>query len=333
MAKTNAAIDTAVQNAKTAAEIAKLSEGTSLNGQTLGQVVDPKNLDKGDLAKAYDAMNAAYDIQWGKDGIEETSQKLQGLQGKVGEHVYAVAKIAMAHCEGKLLIARAYFLALCSQAEDMKTKWYTGKYHEEKPIGQLIPLWSQYKSSIAKGLEKGLSPFDLIEGTTDAPRFATAAQFRAEVQKIEKEAKGANERPEGTQSDGQVATGLSVITSGWSSMMRASMEVLCKALNGLSHEDQDAFSAQIRDLAEKVMAFQAMRKAGTDPKGVGQAISELPKETKEELDPGTRAAMQAELDKAAGTVAAAHPDKSTQEPGQAEAGKGGKSHKKGVRAA
>lgn len=306
----------AVQNTNGTSE-----DQTKLNGQTLGEVV--KNLDKADLARAYDAMNAAYDIQYGKDGIEEVQAKLAGLQGKVGEHVYEIARIAMKHCENRLVIARSYFLALCSQAETMKTNWYAGKYKEEKPIGQLIPLWSQYKSSIAKGMEKGLDPNALIEGTKDAPRFATAAQYRAEVQRIEKETRGANERDDGNgKTDGQVATGLSIVVSGWSPKLRASMEVMCKAFNALNHEEQDKFAPQILDIAAAAVTFKNEQKSHgapvtgqiqSDSNGnvTGTSRSDAP----EELDPGTQAALQRDLDKAKG----------------AESGKSGK--RRGTRAA
>lgn len=289
MTTTNKAIDNAVQNTITGPK-----PDTDLHGKPLVEVL--KNLDKGDLRVAYAAMNAAYDIQWGKDGIEEVQTKLTGLQGKVGEQVYAIAKVAMVHCEGRLAIAAPYFKALCNQAEEMKTKWYAGKYHEEKPIGQLIPLWSAYKSSIAKGMEKGINPNTLIEDT-DSPKFATAAQYRAEVQRIEKEAKGANERDDGTKTNGEVKTGLAVITSGWSPQLRASMEVMCAALNGLTHEEQDKFSKQILDVAAAVTTFANARKREvvtdnrTDAqKAVGSDV------VSEDLDPGTKAALQTAID-------------------------------------
>lgn len=317
--QTDAAVSTAVQTPK---EKAPLPD-TSLHGKPLVEVI--KDLDKGDLKQAYAAMNEAYDIQWGKDGIEEISAKLTGLQGKVGEKVYAIAKVAMKHCENRLVIARAYFLALCTQAETMKTNWYTDKYHEEKPIGQLIPLWSTYKSAVAKGMEKGIDPNQLIEGT-DAPKYATAAQYRAAVQLLEKEARGANERSEGSKSDGEVKTGLSVITSGWSGMLRAAMEVMCTAFNGLTHEEQDKFSQRVLDVAAEVTTYknQAKREAVGDARTENQRAAGP--ETTEELDPGTKAAMQAAIDKdGAGATDTTLRDAASQHKAKA--------HKKGARAA
>lgn len=331
--QTNKAVSTAVQNTKP--EEMGADDPTKLNGKTLGEVL--KDLDKGDLAKAYEAVNEAYDIQWGKDGIEEVQAKLTGLQGKVGEKVYAIAKVAMVHCKDHLVIARSYFLALCTQAEEMKTKWYTGKYKEEKPIGQLIPLWSQYKSAIAKGMEKGLDPNALIEGTKDAPRFATAAQYRAEVQRLEKESKGANERDEGGtsgKSDGQVATGLSVVVSGWSPKMRAAMEVMCKAFNALGHEEQDKFASQILDIAAAAVTYKNEHKSHgapvtgqvmTDASGNVTGTTSSDETVGETVDPGTVAALQAAVDSAKGPIKAPETEAAD------ESRKGGK--RRGTRAA
>lgn len=267
-------------------------QNTSLDGKTLGEVI--KDLDRSDLKAAYKAIDTAYDIQFGKDGIEDTQNKLVGLQGRVGEQVYAVAKVAMAHCKNNLVIARSYFLALCSQAETHCQNKYIEKHHEELPMGQLIPLWSQYKSYVAKGLEKGLDPNSTMEDS-DAPKFATAAQYRAAVQQIEKE-----ERATGSQagnernSEGQVATQLQLVAKGWSPKLQASMEVLCKGLNRLTHEEQDTFASDILEIAAKVTTFanQANRSA------VGDARTDAQKEAGEtDLDSGTTAALQAALDK------------------------------------
>lgn len=272
---------------------------TSLDGKTLGEVL--KDLDKKDLKAAYEAMNKAYDIQWGKDGIEEVQAKLTGLQGKVGEHVYDIAKIAMEHCKGKLIVARSYFLALCSQAETMKTNWYANKYKEEKPIGQLIPLWSAYKSSIAKGMEKGIDPNALIDGTNDAPLYATAAQYRAAVQKVEAEGRATGSQAGNARnSEGQTATQLQLVTKGWSPKLAASMEVMCKALNGLTHEEQDKFAPAILQLGAEITTYAntAKREAVGDTRTDAQRAAGP--ETTDDLDPGTKAAMQAALDKDAG---------------------------------
>lgn len=288
--QTNAAVKEAVQNTK------PTPADTSLDGKTLGEVL--KDLDKGDLKAAYAAMNQAYEIQWGKDGIEDTQAKLQGLQGKVGEQVYAVAKVALVHCKGKLVIARAYFLALCQQAEDMKVNWYTNKYKEEKPFGQLIPLWSQYKSSIAKGMEKGIHPNAIIDGTDDAPMYATAAQYRSAVQ-----AADAAERATGSQagneraSDKQVATQLQVVTSDMSPKLQATLSTLIQALRRLTHEEQDKFAETLLETAAEVATFAntVHREATGDTRTAAQKA--VGPETSEDLDPGTRAAMQAALDK------------------------------------
>lgn len=290
--QTNAAVKTAVQN--TPPTHGPVPPDTSLDGKTLGQVLN--DLDKKDLKEAYKAIDAAYEIQWGKDGIEDVQEKLKGLQGKVGEHVYSVCKTAMEHCKGKVIVARAYFLALCSQAETHCQNRYIQKYKEEKPIGQLIPLWSTYKSAIAKGMEKGIDPGELMEDT-DTEKYATAAQYRAAVQALD-----ASERATGSQagntrnSEGQTATTLQLVTKGWSPKLAASMEVMCKALNGLTHEEQDKFADKILTLGAEIATFSntAHREAVGDTRTEAQRA--MGPETTEDLDPGTQAAMQAALD-------------------------------------
>jgi hypothetical protein len=285
--QTNAAVSNAVQNTP--------APDTSLHGKTLGEVI--KDLDKGDLKQAYKAIDTAYDIQWGKDGINDFEEKLKGLQGKVGEQVYSVAKVAMEHCEDRLVIARSYFLALCSQAETHCQNKYIQKYREEKPIGQLIPLWSQYKSAISKGMEKGLNPSETMDDS-DAPKYATAAQYRAAVQQLEKEDRATGSQAgDGRNSEGQTATQLQLVTKGWSPRLSAAMEVMCKALNGLTHEEQDKFATKILDLGAEITTYAnaAKREAIGDTRTDNQKA--VGAGTTDELDPGTRAAMQAAIDK------------------------------------
>jgi hypothetical protein len=237
---------------------------TKLNGKTLGEVL--KDLDKSDLKQAYTLMDEAYDIQYGKDGIEDTTNKLTTLQGKVGEKVYAIAKIAMEHCAGKLAIARSYFLALCDQAERHKENWYVKKHGEEQAIGKLIPMWAQYKSSIGKGMELEMNPLSIMEGTTDSPQWATASQYRSEVNKrvASTGSQAGNER----NTSGQVATQLQLVAKGWSPKLQASMEVLCTVLNQLTHEEQDTFAPGILNIANEVqLELNLRRKETSVPSG------------------------------------------------------------------
>jgi hypothetical protein len=299
---------------------------TSLHGKPLIEVL--KDLDKGDLKRAYKAMDAAYDIQFGKDGIEDTQAKLVGLQGKVGEQVYEIAKIAMEHCENRLVIATSYFKALCSQAETYKQNWYISKYKEEKPMSQLIPLWSQYKSKIAKGMEKGIDPSERLDDT-DAPKYATAAQYSAAVVAMERDARATgsqagNER----NTEGQTATQLQLVTKAWSPRLAAAMEVMCKALNGLTHEEQDKFATKILDLGAEITTYAntAKREAVGDTRTENQRAAGP--ETTEELDPGTKAAMQAAIDKDSDVTTAEDQRKLTE-----QSGKGSSKGRKGARAA
>jgi len=286
--QTNAAVTKAVQNTVT--------ESTTLDGKTMGQVVN--DLDKSDLKASYKAIGAAYDIYWGKDGIDDTQQKLNSLQGKVGEHVYDVLKLAMEHCKGKLPIVKAYFAALCKKAEEYQMSKYVKENKEEKPISQLIPLWPQYKASLLKGIDMGMSPEDVIDDT-DAPKWPTAAKFRTEVQRREKEAKGGTGSQAGNErnNSNQTATQLQLVTKGWSPQLSASMSVLCQALNRLTHEEQDKFAPTVLNLAAEVETFAntAHREAMGDTRTENQRA--VGPESSEELDPGTKAAMQAALDK------------------------------------
>lgn len=272
-----------------------VAENTTLDGKTMGQVVN--DLDKGDLKKAYKAIDAAYDIHWGKDGISDTQAKLEGLQGKVGEHVYDVLKLAMQHCKGKLPIVKAYFAALCKKAEEYLLSRYVKENREEKPISEIVPLWPQYKTSFLKGIDLGMSPDDTIEDT-DAPRWPTAAKFRTEVQKREREAKGGNAQAPGERnSANQTATQLQLVTKGWSPQLSASMSVLCQALNRLTHEEQDKFAPGLLELAAQVETYanEAHREAVGDTRTENQRA--VGAGSTEDLDPGTRAAMQAAIDK------------------------------------
>lgn len=291
--QTNAAVQTAVQNTPV---------DTSLNGKTLGQVVN--ELARSDLKASYKAIDAAYDIVIRKGGLDDTQKALEGLKADIGERVYDVLKLSMEHCEGKLPIVRAYFHALCKKAEEYFLSRYVKENKEETTIAKAIPLWPAYKSSLTKGLELGMSPQENIPDT-DAPRWPTAAKFRTEVQKREKDAKGGtsqagNER----NSSSQTTTTLSLVTKGWSPKLSASMAVLCEGLNRLSHEEQDTFAPEILAIGERVVAFATAKQQGAAPVSgtivrdasgavTGTARSD---ETSEEMDAETKAEMQTALD-------------------------------------
>lgn len=291
---------------------------TLSDGRTMGQVLG--NMDKKDLKAAYEAADKCYDIQWGVDGIEELRGKLKTLENSVGEQVYKIARIAYTHCEGKLLIVRSYFLALCKSAEEHLTAKHTEASRkagaaEELPIGKLVPQWPVYKSSIAKGLEMGIDPDERREGSVSAaspegsPRYPTASKYKSAVEEKAKET-GTSENGTGGQAgqgrntEGQTSTQLQLVVKGWSPGLRAAMDVLCQGLNALGVGDQDGFAPQILELAGRVAQIVAIRKAGPDPAKVVAAqatVDLIPAPTAnmatEELDPGTKAAMQAAIDK------------------------------------
>ena len=282
------ATQTAVQTTIGAAMAAKSTEAD------VEITVEESQLSKEALKVAYRAIDKAYDIQIGKDGIEETEQKLEGLRGKVGEHVYDVLKRALGEVGEHLKLARAYFLALCLAAEKQLVNKHIKNSGEQSSITKLIPLWSQYKSSLAKGLEVGINPHELIPDT-ESPKYATAAQYRKAVQDYEaiQRAKGSqagNER----QSNGQTATQLSVVTKGWSEKLQPAMSVMCQELNRLTHADQDQFvtavmaiASQAHDLAEQRLK-EAMAPSNGEHRTEPMDLSDL--------DPGTKAAMAATLE-------------------------------------
>lgn len=330
--QTNAAVTNAVQNTQTKEGITgpmpdpKLT--TLSDGRTIGQVVS--TLDKKDLKVAYEAADKCYDIQWGKDGIEELKGKLKTLENSVGEQVYKIARVAYSHCEGKLMIVRSYFLALCKQAEDHLVSKHTeitrkAGAAEEVAISKLVPQWPVYKSTIAKGLELGIDP-DTRREDADSPKYATAAKYKAAVEETSK-ATGTSDAATGSQAgkitDKSAATQLQVITSNMSPMMQAALSVLMEGIRRLTHEEQDKFAEPVRVLAAEVVTYAntAKREANGDHRTEAQKAAGA--ETTEDLDPGTKAAMQKALDDEKAAVAHG--------PTPAQEGKGGK--RKGARAA
>lgn len=275
-----------------------------------------------DLLKAsYELADRAYDIQWGKDGIEDTQAKLTGLQGKVGEVVYAIAKLAYDYCANVpgghgLSVARQYFLKLCEAAERHIISRDIEMNSRELPITKLVPLWPQYKTSIAKGMEKGIDPMarDPATITEKSPKgsllYPTAAAYRAKVQAIEAQERGANERETDKPADRkEKEAALSVVVSGLVQPLKAAMGVMYEQLNRLTHEDQMQFVQAILEISgkAKTLADQRMREAAGDtrtaaqkaaqPMTADQLASKL-KEDRSEQDPdaGTTAALQSAVD-------------------------------------
>lgn len=292
MTQTNAAVSSAVRNTPV--------PDNNLNGKTMGQVIN--DIDRNDLKKSYKAIDAAYDIVIRKDGLSDTQSKLDGLKADIGERVYDVLKIALDHCEGKLPIAKAYFAALCKKAEEYFLSRYVKENREETTIAKAIPLWPQYKSSFLKGLDFKMSPAESIPDT-DAPRWPTASKYRGEVQKREKDAKGGNSQAGNERnSSNQTTTVVNLVTKGWSPVLAASMNVLCTALNRLSHEQQDQFAQKLLDLGAEVTTFAdanpvvIQAQGGTTPPPPSSSgDSEGSEESADDV--GTQAALQAAMDR------------------------------------
>jgi len=254
--------------------------------------VNPANLNREALKVAYDRINKAYDIQIGKGGIEETQNKLKSLQGQVGEQVYSVAKRAIEEVGKNLRFAAAYFRALCTQAEIQLINKHATQQGEKAAISDLVPLWPQYKGSIAKGMELGIDPFEYIPDTTTY-KYAMATQYRAEVQKRER-ATGAQNDGEERNSKKQVENQFQLVAKGWSEKLTPAMQVLVQELNRLSHEDQDTLATEVMALADKVHQLAEQRLKESLVKAA--AAAQGPVEQTDDLDPGTKAAMQAALD-------------------------------------
>lgn len=281
------------------------------------------------LRKSYELADHAYDIQFGKDGIEELNQRLTGLQGKVGEVVFAIAKLAYSYCESipnghGLTIARQYFMKLCEYDEAHLVSRYVEDSAakgnaQELPISKLIPTWSNYKSSIAKGMERGLDPMarDPKTATEKNPKgslmWPTAANYRAKVAEMDALERGANERDTDKPADRkEKEAALTVITSGWVGPLKGAMEIMNKELNRLSHDDQLQFVESVLAIAgqAKTLADTRHREAAgdtrtpaqkaTQPMTAEQLTTKLQSDRSDiEGDVGTQAALQAAVDSSA----------------------------------
>lgn len=287
-----------------------------------------KNLDKKDLKVAYEAIHASYDLQV---GIEDMKAKIERNTLGIGDHVLSIARQARTHCVAQgfdLTLTRHYFLALCTQAETVLINKHI-EDGEKKAISTLIPVWPVHKSNIAKGMEPafGIDPLTRIPDTAtkDKPEgvleYASCAQYVAAVKEKAKET-GANntgsQAGEKRQSSEQTAKVLGTITSTWDSSLQAAIQVLSQGLNKLDKEEQTGWAPKVLQLAAEVTAYYesperkeriaakmaAMPEAPQSGEIVkdenGKVVgttSSTPEITDEELDPGTKAALQATIDK------------------------------------
>jgi len=269
------------------------------NQPGVAELVKDENLSKKDLKIAYQAVFAAYDIQWKKGGIEDTQNLLKGLQGKVGEQVFTIAKAAMDHCKGySLAVVRLYFLALCSKAEEALKSKHIEEKQEEKPVSQLVPLWATYKTAIAKGLERGIDPYTRNE-ESNALLFPTASLYRGAVQELEAKERGSNDRNDGNgrNDEKQTTTALQLVVKGWAPRVSAAMNVLCQSLNGLTHEQQDKFADKILILGNEIAEFRRMSAPSAGEIAAAKAGASLEGSTEQDMDVGAKAALQEALDK------------------------------------
>lgn len=253
------AINTAVQ----AAMLPKQNATAEVKFEVLPEDQLPKDAKK----HAIDAIDRAYDIQFGKGGILDTSKQLVELKDKVSELVYGVAKEAVSLAGKNLRIARAMFLGLCAVAEAHIKSRHVEKKSEELPIGQLIPQWSTYKSTIAKGLEKGMDPETRNE-IGNALKFPTGTAYRNAVLEASKPGSQA-----GTQrANNKDSPVLELVSRGWSGKLSAAMQVLCEEFQALTSSEQDLMAPLVVELAGKVHTFRNEQIAATKAKREAEGI-------------------------------------------------------------
>lgn len=236
---------------------------------------------------SYKAIDEAYEIQVRKGGIEDTQNLLKGLQDKVGEKVYVIAKEAIELGNGRMEVCKAWFLALCASAEQHLRATFIAKHKEEPPaIGQLIPQWSNYKSIIGKGFDLKLNPL-AIDEVGKHETYPTASDFRAAVQKA---SQATGSQAGSTRASNASSPVLSLIDRGWAPSLAQSMQVLCEGLNSLSKEEQERTAPWVAELANRVHAYhEEIMAAQMVPTGESGGA--------EPLDEGTKAALQVALDK------------------------------------
>jgi hypothetical protein len=243
--------------------------------------------------KACKAIDEAYDIQWRKGGVEDTKKILEGLQGKIGEKVYTVAKLACEQAKNNFPIARAMFLALCAVAEKHIKNTHTEAKGEEVSVGKLIPQWSAYKADIAKGLERGIDPQSRGEG--GSLKYATAAQYREASRTGNGGSTGSQAGQQRANTNGSVV--LQLVERGWNATLSAAMQVLSEKLNALSVDEQAAWAPRVLALAGEVDQRLTELKASKDQNA--SVVEQVAKEMgAQDIDADTRAAMQAAIDSA-----------------------------------
>lgn len=288
-----------------------------------------KELDEDLLKASYELADRAYDIQWGKDGIQEVKDKLNTLMNSVGEIVYSIAKMAYEHCKSVphgygLMVAKQYFLEVCKADEEHILHRDIELNGREIGMTKLIPTWPQYKSVIAKGMEMGIDPMARNPKTitTKSPEgsllYPTVADYRKAVNEAEAKSRGANERDTSKPADRKEAsTALSVVSSGWSPRLKAAMAVMCEQLSRLDHANQDKFADAITEIAgkAKTLADTIKRDAEGDTRTANQKAAQplspedlaakLKAERQEEgptVDDATKTALQSAVGPATETA-------------------------------
>lgn len=228
---------------------AMLPNGRIAPGNPVAITVTEDQLSSDAKKAAIAAIDRAYDIQWARGGIEDTSKKLGELKGRISECVYDVAKNAVGLSGNDLKVARAMFLALCAVAETHIRSIDTEKNHRELPMGQLIPTWTVYKSDMAKGLEKGIDPGTrAAEG--NALKFPTGEAYRVAARLANGGATG-SQAGNGRASN-QGSTVNELMKRGMHAHCAAALQVVTDALLKLRPEDQAKYAKPLLAIAKDV---------------------------------------------------------------------------------
>jgi hypothetical protein len=205
----------------------------------------PKDMRK----HAVEMIDKAWDIQFGKGGIEETARKLEELRGSIADCVYAICKDAVKQAGNDLRMARNIFLGLCAVAEKHLTNKAKAD-NDDRPMGQLIPSWPVYKSQIAKGLGAGIDPNAKAE-IGGAPEYPTGNAY---IAKVKTESGGATGSQAGTDRQQQNQTSNTVqelVSRGFTTNLSTAMGILVSKLQKLNIGNQDRFAAKLINLAKE----------------------------------------------------------------------------------
>lgn len=223
------------------------------------QIIPEDKLDKSSIKVAIKAIDNAYTIQWGKDGILDTQVKLNGLKDKVSEQVYSIVKEAVKIAGNDMLMARQVFLSLCAVAETHIKSKHIEKKEEDLPMGQLIPSWANYKSEMSKGLQAGLNP-EVRAAEGGALKYPTGDAFRKAAQ-LATSPNGTGSQAGQTRANTAGSPVLELTQRGFTVGLAAGIQVLLDTCSKLNQGQQDRAAKLIVELAGTMTKWPAEAEA------------------------------------------------------------------------